>query len=386
MIQASVVKNYDAKTPTQTSENSIGVAYENEALAEGEAFSTELMASIGDLDVKPVEMSPQQLLDLPSSLINPLPETVSPDAIGPKIFDPAMTRGVEKLIQPNVTEVVTNPELIVDGQMEVLLNQAKLQQGTSRGPAIDFAQSEIDPQLMNLEDFVAQKNVVSKKVLPPNAYGLKSEAAKQTALESGLLQSQVVREVSGAAEGSINSQQFLLGLSVEQGAGKSGDVQSASQIKTFNMSNIKSENTNQIMNQVSDYIIQAKAAKEPTVNLRVNHDELGMIDITVSRAMKGVAQNQEAIAVNIGAHSSEGKNFFQQNSKELFSHLASAGVNVSELKVETPSQTAKSGFEFNQQDRQNQGSEKQFSSEQNQRRHESDRRQALWEIFNKEAA
>ena len=128
----------------------------------------------------------------------------------------------------------------------------------------------------------------------------------------------------------------------------------------------------------------SQAAKEPTVNLRMKHEDLGTIDITVQKA------NQEAISINIGAHSVDGKAFFQQNSKDLVSHLTNAGLTVADMKVETSSQTAKnSGFDMNNSDsgRQGYGSEKNFGSEQNQRRHDSERRQDLWNtLYNKEAA
>jgi tRNA U34 5-carboxymethylaminomethyl modifying enzyme MnmG/GidA len=118
--------------------------------------------------------------------------------------------------------------------------------------------------------------------------------------------------------------------------------------------------------------------------MRLNHDELGIIDITVNK----LGVNQDAIAINIGTHSLDGKNFFQTNSKDLFSHLTNSGLNVSDLKVETPSQTAKNDFDFGgQSGRGGFGQEKQFGSEQNQRRHDSERRQDLWSLLkDKEAA
>jgi tRNA U34 5-carboxymethylaminomethyl modifying enzyme MnmG/GidA len=116
--------------------------------------------------------------------------------------------------------------------------------------------------------------------------------------------------------------------------------------------------------------------------MRVNHDQLGMIDITVSKA----GANQEAIAINIGAHSMEGKNFFQVNGKDLVTHMTSLGHSVSDMKVETPNQTAKNDFDFGSQAGRNQHGDKQFGSEQGQRRHEQDRRQDLWKLLNQEAA
>lgn len=374
-------------------------------------FVSELEASLKEAtnpEVKPVHVSAEQALELPSTLVQP---QGSVETASPKVFDPALTKGVEKLIQPKTSEVAVPAAAagtavaaveLTDAQVLELANmegvtpevKAEIQQAmlktpqvqSGRAPAIDFAKAEIDPQLLGNEDFVAQKNLVAKKPVT-NAYGMKQlpvqQQQQQQALESGLQPVQVVKETS-TAETPMNSQQFILGLQSEKSFAHSHEVEAP--VKTFDMNNIKSSQPTEIMNQITDYVVQAKAAKEPTVNMRVNHDELGMIDITVSK-IGGV--NNEAIAVNIGTHSADGKNFFQQNSKDLFSHLTTAGLNVSDLKVETPTQTAKNDFDFGSQSGRNNsqhGSEKQFGSEQNQRRHESERRQDLWKLLNKEAA
>lgn len=384
-----------------------------EGTLEGQVFANELEASMADsAEVKPVEVSAEQMLEMPSSLIN---STGSVESTSPKIFDPAMTKGVEKLNHPANTEVspevqkldadvlklvqASKVEVPVEAELQeamevkeeiakAMLKTPQIAEGktTGRAPAIDFAKSEVDPQLMNMEDFVAQKNLATKKAAP-NAYGMKTLPAQhqKVALESGLKQTQVVKDTAaleGGAGSSVNSQQFILNMMNEQkGAPQLNETQAAP--KVFDMNQVKTSNPDQIINQITDYVVQAKAAKEPTVNMRVNHEELGMIDITVSKA--GV--NHESIAVNIGTHSIDGKNFFQQNSKDLFSHLTTAGLNVTDLKVETPTQTAKNDFDFGSQSGRNQsGADKQFGSEQNQRRHESERRQDLWKLLNQEAA
>lgn len=404
------------KSPNAATTNVKGVketAKAKEAKAAKEAnaneFVSELEASLKEAtnpEVKPVHVSAEQVLELPSTLVQP---QGSVETASPKVFDPALTKGVEKLIQPKTSEVavpaaaavagtavaaaeLTDAQVLELAQMEgvspevkaeiaqAMLKTPQVQSG--RAPAIDFAKAEIDPQLLGNEDFVAQKNLANKKVIP-NAYGMKPMPVQQQqqALETGLQPVQVVKEAS-ATETPMNSQQFILGLQSEKTLQQTSGTEAP--VKTFDMNNIKSSQPTEIMNQITDYVVQAKAAKEPTVNMRVNHDQLGLIDITVSK----VGVNNEAIAVNIGTHSVDGKNFFQQNSKDLFSHLTTAGLNVSDLKVETPTQTAKNDFDFGSQSGRNssQGSEKQFGSEQNQRRHDQERRQDLWKLLNKEAA
>jgi predicted DNA binding CopG/RHH family protein len=461
-----------------------------------EEFATELESQLNgtETNVKPVEISLEQMMDLPSSLVQPNGAT---ETISPKLFDPALTKGVEKLVGPKTGEVVAQPltdaqvlELStanaeVSGELQAQIEQAMLKTpqideaglktsqvdaaslkslkgdneakstlakvdpellksakvdpellksakidpellksakvnpeilkaaalGTTpvvmmksmnadqsimkseaftninplqgRNPAIDLAKSEIDPQLMTNEDFVANKNLAAKKNFS-NAYGMKAVPSQQQkiSLEAGLNETQVVKDLASKEGSSMNSQQFILGLQSNEPKLQQGSETQAP-AKVFDMNHIKSSDSSEIMGQITDYVVQAKAAKEPTVNMRVNHEELGMIDITVSKS----GLNQESVAINIGTHSVDGKNFFQQNSKDLFSHLTTAGLNISDLKVDTPSQTAKNDFDFGSQSGKNQqGSERQFGSEQNQRRHDQDRRQDLWKLLNKEAA
>lgn len=340
-------------------------------------------------------------------------ETVSPEAqlqqaVGPVAFDPSMTQAVEEAILPEaiVAEGLVAPKLtddqvkalaqaeeaapVVEAELDAEMTQAllktpKVNPNTGRAPAIELTKSEVDPQLMNMEDFVAQKNLAAKKNIQSNAYGMNKQQVQKLAQEMDLKSTQVVKDLGSLENpnsGSTNSQQFILNMMKEQGNSNALEVHAP--VKIFDMSNIKTSNASEIMNQITDYVVQAKAAKEPTVNMRINHQELGMIDITVQKTFSGLTP--DGVAINIGAHSLDGKTFFQQNSKDLFTHLSQSGVNVSDLKIETPSQTAKNDFDMNQGSDQKNSGNKQFGSEQNQRRHDSERRQDLWKLFNQEAA
>lgn len=346
-------------------------------------------------EVKAVKVSSDQVLEKPSTLAT---QNGTVETTTPKVFDPALTKDVQQLINPKTTEVtapaLTNEQVMALANGEVVTEEIKgeiaqamlktpqiAEEGKGRSPAIEFAQSEIDPQLLNNEDFVAQKNIVNKKALP-NAYGMKAVPQQQkAALEAGLTQAQVVKEASATDGSAVNSQQFILNMQQEQKANQTNETQAAP--KVFDMNQVKTSDSSKIVDQITDYMVQAKASKEPTVNMRVNHEQLGMLDITVTKSGVG----NENIAINIGAHTADGKNFFQQNSKDLFSHMSSAGLNVTDMKVETPSQTAKNEFDFGSQSGRNQHpSDKQFGSESGQRRHEQERRQDLWKLLNQEAA
>ncbi|MCM2350674.1 MAG: flagellar hook-length control protein FliK [Bacteriovoracaceae bacterium] len=388
---ANALKGQEGSAEAQAfaSELELSLAVEGETKAAEQAPKGEATA----VELAPIEVAAEQVLQMPSSLIKSEDNT---DTASPKVFDPALTKGVEKLIQPKTSAVpLTDAQVLelANGEVQATEIKGEIAQAmlktpniadaaNGRAPSIDFAKTEIDPQLMNMEDFVAQKNLANKKALP-HAYGMKAmpESQQKMVLENGLKSTQVIQETTAVDGSPVNSQQFILNIMNEQGTPQTNETQAAP--KVFDMSNIKTTNTNQIIDQITNYVVQAKTASEPTVNMRIKHDELGMIDITVSKS--GV--NHESIAVNIGTHTAEGKNFFQQNSKDLLTHLTSAGMNISDVKVETPTQLAKNDFDFGSQSGRNQqGSEKQFGSEQNQRRHEQERRQDLWKLLNKEAA
>ena len=365
-----------------------------------EDFKKELKAvtESDEPKVKEVKVSADKELRKPSSLITDETEETNPDSISPKVFDPSMTKDVQKLISPETTSVevpmtdemvkalaegepVTDADLVAELQTQL---ESKLKVEAGRAPAIDFAEAEIDPELLNMEDFVAQKNLANKKVLPQNVYGMNPQASK-IAMENGLKNTQIVKDAvatnGDSASQPMNSQQFILNMMSENKPTGSQEV--AAPVKVFDMSQIKTDNPDKIMTAITDYIVQAKAAKESTVSMRMNHEQLGMIDITVS---KTGAMNADAIAINIGTHSVDGKNFFQQNSKDLFTHLSNAGLNVADMKVETSSQTAKNDFDMNGQNQKGGSQEKHFGSESNQRRHDSQKREDLWKLLNKEAA
>jgi hypothetical protein len=353
-----------------------------DALGESLDFANELLASMdGEFAVTPVEAAPGKTLEIPSELLQSAPSG-HPDKINPKLFDPAMTRGVEGLFQPKTTEVPLDPETV--NPLEQLLTKAgkPAELGGAQSPLVEGEKASKLP-VMEVEDFIQQKNAAMKKNLSSSPYGMKQ--ANPVAMENELKTTQVVNGTSEAAlsgEHPVKSQEFILGL-MAGGAAEGPVAKTDAPAKVMDMTQIKSADSSEIMGQISDYIIQAKAAKEPTASLRMNHEELGMIDITVSKT--GV--NSEAIAVNIGAHSAEGKNFFQANSKELLAQLSGSGLTVSDLKVETPAQTAKSDFDMNGQQGKQDPSNKNFGSEQNQRRNEAERRQSLWDILSdKEAA
>jgi len=166
-----------------------------------------------------------------------LPEAGGPEGITPKLFDPGLTQGVDKIVWPKTTAAPSdlnkeqmlnvvqgqsvNPE--VEGEIaQVMLKTPQIR--AERSPSIDFAKAEIDPQLMNMEDFVAQKTLAVKKPLNnTSAYGIPTKnQVTQAGAETGLKSTQTINELgateAGTNSSSMSSQQFILNSQIDLGA------------------------------------------------------------------------------------------------------------------------------------------------------------------------
>lgn len=155
--------------------------------------------------------------------------------------------------------------------------------------------------------------------------------------------------------------------------------------KVFDMSRIKSSNANEIIDQISNHIIQNQTARSTNVDLAVNHADLGRININVSKL------NPDQVNIQIMTHTPEGKQFFAENSRGLLNHLASNGVNVNDLKLDnTSSSNLNSGKDNSNSSEQfaggQRGQQSPNQSEDNNRRQDSKRREDLWDLYRRNAA
>lgn len=155
--------------------------------------------------------------------------------------------------------------------------------------------------------------------------------------------------------------------------------------KVFDMSKIKSTNANEIIDQISNHIIQNQTARSTNVDLAVNHADLGRININVSKL------NPEQVNIQIMTHTPEGKQFFAENSRGLLNHLATNGVNVNDLKLDnTSSSNLNSGKDHSNSSEQftggGRGQHSANQSEDNNRRQDSKRREDLWDLYRRNAA
>ena len=315
-----------------------------------------------------------------AQIIETLPLQTEPT---PKFINTELIKQVQDVVAPGqIHQVQHDPEMKAPMTLKDLLLQQQQQPATAasvsvgRSPATSFEQGEFDPKLMQFEDFVAQKNAVTAKNVNAQVYGVMNknpiqveELAKNSdwSLESALPES-----ITGSTSDYV-APQAVYTLEAPLPA-SSVKAEMAPAAKVFDLNNLtNSQDSDSVITQVTDYIVQAKAAKEPTVTMKMQHQDLGLLDITVTRT------GQNNVNVILGAQDANTRMFLGQHREQLMTHLTQAGVGVSDLRFE---QSAPSK-DFNSQSghQQQQSGERQYGSQQNERNSEQERRQQLWELL-----
>ena len=151
---------------------------------------------------------------------------------------------------------------------------------------------------------------------------------------------------------------------------------------TFDMVNIKSNNADEIIKQVSDYIQQSQLAGKDQIDLTVKHQELGQFKINVTKF-----QGQNSIDMQITAQSKEAHQFFVRHESELVRSLTQSGIQLADLKVVASqsdigasSQSQSKQFYQGSQD-QNSSSKQWASFESQQFGDGRERRKELWDEY-----
>ena len=151
--------------------------------------------------------------------------------------------------------------------------------------------------------------------------------------------------------------------------------------KVFDLGTLSRTNDlDSVISQIQDYIVQAKASKDPSAQVTFNHPELGDVDIFVKKGMG------DQVHVTIGHQSQEAAKFFRQHQGELLQTLQQSGVQVGEFKLESSasqnSNNNSNGNSFDQNGRQFANQSR--SGEEQQRREDSHRREELWKLLHSE--
>ncbi|WP_127716597.1 hypothetical protein [Halobacteriovorax sp. HLS] len=150
----------------------------------------------------------------------------------------------------------------------------------------------------------------------------------------------------------------------------------------MDLSSINIQNTEQLIDKISEYITTSRLENQDSVELLVKHDSLGQFKVSAS---KGELPNQVNLEIN--AASDKAKAFFQDNEVEMIKSLSKSGVKLGEVKVALTSDSS-----FQSSSNKNDGSSNQnnngFNSSKNPQfassNHQEsgrERRQELWNMY-----
>ena len=239
---------------------------------------------------------------------------------------------------------------------------------------VQVSNQEASNKLLDLENFMSRQSPTVQKRIAHKTY--------QNEVKSSLLNKKLAEKIDSIARPipKNNIMQMMLEqdvkamdrhIQVQAPTNQSSDLgsQLATQApKVFDLSSLRgSESRDAVIDQIQNYIVQAKAASEPKVEMSFKHHELGVIDLQVQKT------TGDQISISIGSNSTEGMKFFTQNQSELLGSLTSAGIKVAELKLDSTN----SQSDFTQDSGQRQRQE--FAGDQ--RQQDSKRREELWSLF-----
>jgi len=249
-------------------------------------------------------------------------------------------------------------------------------------------QAKANNGLMDFNTFMNKQTTNTKMNMAKSAYTNKnanSMFAKKIEAQAPSLTNSVEQPTMKVTDLMLmNNEQSEAGMEFghqQTNAMKTSSMNQMQTTKVFDMNQMAATGNQDVINQIQDYIIQAKATNQPTVQMSFAHDELGMVDLVVQKA------HGDQISVMINTHSMEGNKFFTKNHAELMQTLTQSGLNVADLKLDTSSNTNTNSNSQNENGENNSRNSNQHASDERQQRNEdSEKRQELWNLLNKEAA
>lgn len=118
--------------------------------------------------------------------------------------------------------------------------------------------------------------------------------------------------------------------------------------KLLDLSHINTANANELIDKITDYVMQSNVAGKDKMDLNVTHESLGQFQIQVTRNQASNTPNQ--IEMQIVTTNNEGHKFFTENEGNLMKSLQQSGLNMGELKiVNVMSEISTQGFSESKQ-------------------------------------
>ena len=278
--------------------------------------------------------------------------------------------------QASQANTQASAQAVQDSNDVLNLNQFMSKQSASaknRMVAQNYQSEQKSMFAQNYQD--EQKSMFAPKVDVAKLDGMKNQNTQQVSLMTSTQSEQAMPQFDMSGGDAQMNQEFM-GQHTNHAK---APLAMAATAKVFDMSALQNaDNTQDVINQIQNYIIQSKASNEQSVQMTFNHHELGNVDLQV---MKGAGDH---LNIMINAQSAEGAKFFQQNQGELLQSLQQAGVQVADFKLDSSSQS-NNNSQNNESNKQFSGQERQHAEhEQNKRDNESEKRKELWAYLTEE--
>lgn len=100
--------------------------------------------------------------------------------------------------------------------------------------------------------------------------------------------------------------------------------------KVLDLSKLNTSNNAEIIKRISDYVEQNQVANRDSLDLTVKHDSLGQFKIQVNKPM---GAHSAPMDMQITTTTPEGHEFFLKNETGLLKNLSQAGIQLSDLRI-----------------------------------------------------
>jgi len=185
---------------------------------------------------------------------------------------------------------------------------------------------------------------------------------------------------NGSAEIEKSNQDILSEMNFvgKKGSGEITTLKNSS--KVLDLSSIKTGDTNEIINTISEYVAKTSFESKQSLDLIVKHDSLGEFSINVNKNNK-----VNNIAIEIATKTDNGHKFFIENEAGLAKALASSGIKFGSLKIVSGGESQSFGnFNDSSDSKESLGQSfgkggQHFGSEKERQDNDSQRRSELWD-------
>ncbi len=278
--------------------------------------------------------------------------------------------------------------IFLNGDFAAQVEGQKVQKGAQNfvhKSMLDVNKAKMDTPVNNLavqtsdsENLINLRNMMNKT----NTKALNGAHFDKSG-NTGLINMNAVNESENFEDesfsGDTNGNDFL---SSEQFASK--DIELAPTGKVFETSSLDgmdSTDTEALINKISDYIQNSKIDNSKRVEMSMNDQHLGKIDLVVEKSANNT------INVSMSTANSDVSALLNQNKSQLISNLSQSGFTVNDVKIDISSSRSNSNSNFSQNFSGNQNQSQQFGSKNGQQNQDSQKRNDLWDILrDKEAA